>query len=155
MALPGITGTLASAEARAVNMDPYERDQIVEALMLRGPRIGICAYFLDGQGFIPVWINGGTGFLQTNGNFDIGSWTPTLVCVAVQSGAGSIITLPAASARPAGTFVRVLVTDSATGGVVRRAGADTIDGAATDVTLTLADPLAILRTDGVSAWTTL
>lgn len=154
MALPGITGTLASAEARAVNMDPFERDQIVEALMLRGPAIGLCAYFLDAQSYIPFWEYGGVRFLQINGGHDFGT-TPVLRCVAVQSGAADVYTLPAASALAAGECIRVLVTDNATGALVRRAGADTIDGAATDVTLSLADPLAILRTDGVSAWTTL
>lgn len=154
MALPGITGTLASAAVREVAMDPFERDQIVEALMLRGPDIGLCAYFLDGQSYIPFWEYGGVRFLQINGGHDFGT-TPVLRCVAVQSGAADVYTLPAASALAAGECIRVLVTDNATGALVRRAGADTIDGAATDVTLSLADPLAILRTDGVSAWTTL
>lgn len=154
MAVPGISGLLAPYAARGIKLDSFELDDFIEALQLRGTNIGLCAYVLGNQSSIATFAYGGARFIQTNGNLNLNTGL-TLRCVAVIGGGAFVVTLPPAADVPAGDIIRVLVADAATGALVRRAGSDTIDGGAADVSLTTGSPLGLLRSDGVSAWTTL
>lgn len=152
-AFPGVAGTLASGTTRTAVVDEFEMDSVMESLQLRGPDRGLFVNDIRFNAEIYIWANGGGNFLTTNGSLPLTGVT-THRGVAIVSGSAYVVTLPAASTYMPGTYLRVMIAGTATGGFVRRGGADTINGGAGDFALTPSAPLAIFESNGVSAWTT-
>lgn len=79
--------------------------------------------------------------------------TSTRFAVATSAAANYVLTLMAASAVPADTIVYFFFESGGFAANITRAGADTIDGAALALALNTGTPVRRLKSDGVSAWT--
>jgi hypothetical protein len=138
---------------KSFTVDEWDLDPVWEGLAVRGPLMGIVPTSADEVTELPLILGGVTASrLVTGGDATL---TAAQRAAVVLDG-NRTITLMAASAVPAGTYVRTMI-DTA-GGVtdsnVVRGGADTINGAAPAIPMSVTAPLVTLISDGVSNWTT-
>ncbi len=131
-------------------------DQGFEAYLTKGPAAGML--FLDTAGlYLSLAESPARYYLNYVLVTAVGAILAANRFVRVtNAGATYLITLPAASAVPAGTPFWFFYDSLANDVTVGRAGADTINGGAAALPLDSTAPNKVirLRSDGVSAWTT-